>query len=269
MTLKRVAIVTKPKQAEVAQTAESLISWFQSRGITASTAPESIPEADLCVVVGGDGTLLAAARMMKDRQLPILAINYGSLGFLTEVTLPELHPALERVINGQFVVDERMMIDVHVSKQGEICGSYRALNDVVVHKGTLSRIVELEAKVDGQYVSTFRSDGLLIATPTGSTAYNLSTGGPIMFPSMEAMIMTPVSSHTLTNRPIVLPANVVIDIVLHPPVEEVYVTVDGQVGMKIEAEHRVQVRKSTTAVKLIAPANKNYFDVLRGKLKWG
>jgi NAD+ kinase len=205
---------------------------------------------------------------MGDHQLPIVAINYGSLGFLTEVTLQELYPALERVLAGQFVIDERMMIEVAVNRGGKELEQYRALNDVVIHKGTLARIIELEASVDGQYVTTFRSDGLIVATPTGSTAYNVSSGGPIIFPSMRAMVMTPISSHTLTNRPIVLPPDVKIVVTVHAG-DEVYVTVDGQVGMKMEIQDRIIIARSERNVKLIAPANKNYFDVLRGKLKWG
>jgi NAD+ kinase len=269
MNVKNVVIVTKPLQAQVAEAAEALADWFRRKGIAASMDAAFAANADLCVVVGGDGTLLAAARLMGERQLPILAINHGSLGFLTEVTLPELYPALERVLAGQFVLDVRMMMDVSVYRGDRQLEAYRALNDVVFHKGTLGRIIELEARVDDQYVSTFRSDGLIVATPTGSTAYNLSAGGPIIFPSMSAMIMTPISSHTLTNRPIVLPPAVRIEITLHAPHDEVHVTVDGQVGTKIEAQDRVFIAKSNLRVKLVAPADKNYFDVLRGKLKWG
>ena len=269
MKFRNVVIVTKPKQADVANVAGELVQWFGSKGIAASTEADFASRADLCVVVGGDGTLLAAARLMCDRQLPIVAINYGSLGFLTEVTLGELYPALERVLAGEYVVDERMMMQVSVHREGQQLERYQALNDIVIHKGTQARIIELEARVDGQYVSTFRSDGLIVSTPTGSTAYNLSAGGPIIFPSMSAMVMTPISSHTLTNRPIVLPPEVKIEVTLHTPPDEVYVTVDGQVGMKIEVQDAVTIQKSELTVKLIAPANKNYFDVLRGKLKWG
>ena len=269
MNVRSVVIVTKPKQSEVAHVAEALVEWFKAKGIAASTEEDFAGRADLCVVVGGDGTLLAAARLMGERQLPIVAINYGSLGFLTEVTLEELHPTLDRVLGGELVVDERMMMEVRVVREGNELAQYRALNDVVIHKGTLARIIELEARVDNHYVSSFRSDGLIVATPTGSTAYNLSAGGPVIFPSMSAMVMTPISSHTLTNRPIVLPPGVKIELKLHSVADEVYVTVDGQVGMKIETQDLVLVEKSRLAVKLVAPANKNYFDVLRGKLKWG
>jgi NAD+ kinase len=162
-----------------------------------------------------------------------------------------------------------MMMDVDVVRRGERVGDYRALNDAVINKGTLSRMIELEARVDGQYVSKFRADGLIVSSPTGSTAYNISAGGPIIFPTMSAMIVTPICSHTLTNRPIVLPGGVQVEIILRSGQDDVYVTVDGQVGLKLEMNDHLMVRKSGVAVQLVAPAGKNYFDVLRGKLKWG
>jgi NAD+ kinase len=178
--------------------------------------PGSAGQADLCVVVGGDGTLLSAARLMGEHQVPILAINYGGLGFLTEVTRDEMYSALEGVLAGSAVTNSRMMMDVAVHRGDAIVGTYQALNDVVIHKGTLARIIELDAQVDGQYVSKFRSDGLILSTPTGSTAYNISAGGPIVYPTMAAIIMTPIASHTLTNRPLVLPPESRVEITLRP-----------------------------------------------------
>src|SRR5207253_2373643 len=238
-----------------------------AKNIQASMDPAAASKADLAVVVGGDGTLLAAARVLGDRQIPILAINRGGLGFLTEVTLNEMYPAIERVLAGHFITEHRMMMDIEILRAKEQVADYRALNDVVINKGTLSRMIELEARVDGQYVSRFRSDGLIVATPTGSTAYNLSAGGPIIFPTMSAMIVTPICSHTLTNRPLVLSESVQIEIVLRSAQDDVYVTVDGQVGLKLEMNDSLVAGKSDVAVKLVAPADKNYFDVLRGKLK--
>src|SRR5215471_12848947 len=269
MNVRKVVIVTKPKQADVARVAGELSEWLSRRNITASLESSTAADADLAVVVGGDGTLLAAARLLGDRQVPIVAINYGSLGFLTEVTLDGMYPALERVLADEFVAEQRMMIDVHISRAGEQLAEYRALNDVVINKGTLSRMIELEARVDDQYVSRFRADGLIVSTPTGSTAYNLSAGGPIIFPTMSAMVVTPICSHTLTNRPIVLSESVTIEIVLRSAQDDVYITVDGQVGLKLQMEDLVSAAKSDVAVKLVAPGDKNYFDVLRGKLKWG
>ena len=269
MNAKNVVIVTKPKQPDVARVAGELVQWFKTKKITAALEPKAATAADLAVVLGGDGTLLAAARLLGDRQVPIVAVNYGGLGFLTEVTLNEMYPVLERVLAGEFVTELRMMMDLHVSREGKRVAKYRALNDVVINKGTLSRMIELEAHVDGQYVSRFRADGLIISTPTGSTAYNISAGGPIIFPTMSAMVVTPICSHTLTNRPIVLPEGVKIDIMLCSAQDDVYVTVDGQVGLQLRIDDRLVVEKSDVALKLVAPADKNYFDVLRGKLKWG
>jgi NAD+ kinase len=271
VSIQNVIIVTKPKQAEVARVAAELEAWFKKKGITATQAPESASAADLAVVVGGDGTLLAAARLLADRQVPIVAINYGGLGFLTELTRDEMYSALEGVCTDCYITEERMMMDIHLSHDGQPPDLFRALNDVVIHKagGTMSRMIELEARVDGQYLSRFRADGLIVATPTGSTGYNLSAGGPIVFPTMSAMIVTPICSHTLTNRPIVLPGNVKIEITLRSEHDDVYITVDGQVGGALPMDGNLTVEKSGVMVKLVSPADKNYFDVLRGKLKWG
>jgi NAD+ kinase len=269
MNIKSVVIVTKPKQADVAQVAAELRSWFGKRGITASLSPEAAAGADLAVVVGGDGTLLAAARLLANRQVPIVAINCGGLGFLTEVTREEMYPALERVLAGELEIEERMMMDIHVTRNDKRLANYRALNDVVINKGTLSRMIVLETRVDGQYVSRFRADGLIVATPTGSTAYNVSAGGPIIFPTMKAMIITPICSHTLTNRPLVLSETVKIEIVLRSTQDDVYVTVDGQEGLILQVDDHLSVQRSRVTVKLVAPGDKSYFDVLRGKLKWG
>jgi NAD+ kinase len=273
MKIAAVLIVTKPHQPEVAKVADELARWFEGKGIRASLAhpmdARSAAQSDLCVVVGGDGTLLAAARLMGENQLPILAINYGGMGFLTEVTREEMYEAIEGVLAGTAETKTRMMMDVSVHRNGAVVESYQALNDVVIHKGTLARIIELEARVDLQYVSKFRSDGLILSTPTGSTAYNVSAGGPIVYPTMAAIIMTPIASHTLTNRPLVLPPESRIEIILRSVPDDVYVTVDGQVGAKLERDDSVTVRRSQRSVQLLAPRGKDFFDVLRGKLKWG
>jgi NAD+ kinase len=269
MNVRSVVIVTKPKQPDVARIAAELTAWFKGKQIEASLDSDAAWKADLTVVVGGDGTLLAAARLLGNRQIPILAINRGGLGFLTEVALDEMYPAIERVLAGQFITEHRMMMEIGIMRARKKLAAYRALNDVVINKGTLSRMIEVEARVDGQYVCRFRADGLIVATPTGSTAYNLSAGGPIVFPTMGAMILTPICPHTLTNRPIVLPPGVRIEIALTSAQEDVQVTVDGQVGTTLEATDQIIVEKSDVAVTLVAPADKNYFDVLRGKLKWG
>ena len=269
MKIANVVIVTKPHQPDVAKVAAELVAWFEGRGVKASIDPAFAATADLCVVVGGDGTLLAAARLMNDRQIPILAINYGGLGFLTEVTRDEMYPALEDVLAGKTATNYRMMMNVAVQRDGKAVETYRALNDAVIHKGTLGRIIELEASVDGHYVTRFRSDGLILSTPTGSTAYNVSAGGPIVYPMMGAIIMTPICPHTLTNVPLVLPSESHVEIILRSTQDEVYVTVDGQVGLKLESGDRVTIEKSERRVCLITPVGRDFFGVLRGKLKWG
>src|SRR5229473_2619479 len=239
MNVQSVIVVTKPKQPDVARVATQLAAWFNAKNIQSSLEPEAAAKADLVIVVGGDGTLLAAARLLGDRPIPILAINHGGLGFLTEVTLEEMYPAIERVLAGHFITEHRMMMDIEVSRANKRTAVYRALNDVVINKGTISRMIEIETRVDKQYVSKFKADGLIVATPTGSTAYNLSAGGPIVFPTMSAMIVTPICSHTLTNRPIVLPPGVKVEIMLRSSQDDVQITVDGQVGLKLEIDDRI------------------------------
>jgi NAD+ kinase len=286
MNIQSVSIITKPRLAKAVRIAEELVDWFRERGVeafvedrladeidrpdAAVTGDGLVEKSDLVVVIGGDGTLLATARLLGGRPVPILAINLGGLGFLTEITLSELYPQLEKVLAGWFVTDRRVMLDAALVRNGETVERHQALNDVVINKGTLARIIDLETCVNGQHVSTFRSDGLIIATPTGSTAYNLSAGGPIVHPDMSAMLMTPICSHTLTNRPLVLPSDMQVAVTLTSSADEgVYVTVDGQIGIKMESRDCLNVHKSIHEVLLVAPAGKNYFDVLRGKLKWG
>jgi NAD+ kinase len=269
MKIAKVVIVTKPHQPDVAKAAADLIAWFEGKQVKASLEPAAAADADLCVVVGGDGTLLAAARLLDVRQVPILAINYGGLGFLTEVTRDEMYPALEAVLAGKTVTHNRMMMNVTVHRNGKPIERYQALNDAVIHKGTLARIIELEARVDSHYVSKFRSDGLILSTPTGSTAYNVSAGGPIVYPTMSAIVMTPICPHTLSNVPLILPAESRVEVLVSAAHDEVHVTVDGQVGVKLQSGDSILVEKSQRFVQLVAPADKDFFDVLRGKLKWG
>jgi NAD+ kinase len=286
MNIQSVGIVTKPRLEQAALVASKLADWFRERGIqavvedrlaneidstqSAGTGDGLLENADLVVVIGGDGTLLATARLLRGRPVPVLAINLGGLGFLTEVTLSELYPQLEKVLSGGFVTDRRVLLESSLVREGEPVAFHQALNDVVINKGTLARIIDLETRVNGQYVSTFRSDGLIIATPTGSTAYNLSAGGPIVHPQMSAMLMTPICSHTLTTRPLVLPGDMAVAVTLMSRSDEgVYITIDGQIGIEMHCGDRLDVRKATSELLLVAPAGKNYFDVLRGKLNWG
>jgi len=286
MNIQTIGIVTKPHQPEVARVASDLAKWFQERGRrplmeTDSAVMTEQPglgvrgevlarESDLVVVLGGDGTLLAAARLLDGRDVPVLGINYGGLGFLTAVPLEDLYPDLERLLGGEYASDSRMMIAASIIRGDRTIAIHHALNDVVINKGTPARIIEVEARVDDQYVSTFRADGLVIATPTGSTAYNMSAGGPIVHPALDAILLTPICSHTLTNRPLVLPSAAVIAVLLRSPDEQgVFATLDGQVGVAMAPGDTLTVRASSRRVQLIAPVGKTYFDVLRGKLKWG
>jgi len=199
----------------------------------------------------------------------VLGVNYGSLGYLTEFRIEEMFPALEAVIAGRYEVDAREMLDVELLRAGETIAALRVLNDVVINKAALARIIQTDVRLNGLYVNTFRSDGLIVATPTGSTAYNLSAGGPIVFPSMRAVVLTPICPFTLTNRPIVVPDDAEIEIELKHENEGVVLSLDGQTGYSMIAGDIVRIRKSSMSFNLVQPQNRNYFDVLRDKLKWG
>jgi NAD+ kinase len=226
-------------------------------------------QVDLMLVLGGDGTMIATGRMLGDSQVPVIGVNYGGLGYLAEFPIEELFPALESILAGEYTVQQRLMLTVELWRGEELVTQNRVLNDVVVNKSALARIIEIEAYLNAQFVSSFRADGLIVATPTGSTAYNLSAGGPIIFPSMNAMVITPICPFTLSNRPIVVPDDSVIEVRLMTENEEVALTLDGQVGFSLQARDRILIRKSSTAFNLVQPPNRNYFEVLRNKLKWG
>ncbi|HVG39920.1 MAG TPA: NAD(+)/NADH kinase, partial [Pyrinomonadaceae bacterium] len=223
---------------------------------------------DLLVVLGGDGTMIATARLLGERDTPVLGINYGHLGYLAEFHVGEMISALEAILQGEYEVERRVMLDAKLTRGGDVISRGRVLNDVVISKSALARIIEIEARFDGQFVNSFRADGLIISTPTGSTAYNLSAGGPIIYPSMNAVVITPICPHTLSNRPLVVPDDVEIEFVLKTE-EEVALTLDGQVGYPLKVGDRVGVSRSRSTFQLIQAANRNYFDVLRDKLRWG
>ena len=226
--------------------------------------------ADLLITFGGDGTLLSVARHAP-AHVPILGVNMGTLGFLTEVRVEEFPGMLERVLAGDFLLEPRVTFDVSVTGGDREELRYRVLNDAAINKSALSRIIEMRVKVAGLFVSTFRADGLIVSTPTGSTAYNLSAGGPIIYPTMGAVLITPICPHMLTNRPLVLPdeLDIEVSIMRHSEDQEIYLTLDGQEGIALSERDRVCVRKSEHRVLLVQSADKNYFDVLRTKLKWG
>jgi NAD+ kinase len=228
-------------------------------------------EVDLVVVLGGDGTLLATARRIAHAgvDVPVLAVNFGSLGFLTETTLPELYGALERVVAGAAGFEIRMMLRMRILRDGAVRHETPVLNDVVVNRGPLSRMTDLSVHVDDLFVARFKADGLIVATATGSTAYNLSAGGPIVHPSVDAIVLTPIAPHTLTNRPVVLPAT--IGLTIQPTIDsgqDIFVTADGQTGYPLAANDVVAVGRADRALRLVRSTERSYFGVLRQKLKW-
>ena len=277
--IKSVGIVVKPNHAEALAIAAELSAWLRTHGIEQIGEPlsagdrriehESSLKADLVVVLGGDGTMISTARMIGGGEVLVLGINYGSLGYLTDFRIEEMFPALELIITGQYEIDRREMLEAELIRSGERLAAGRVLNDVVINKSALARIIEIEVQLNGLFVNSFRADGLIVSTPTGSTAYNLSAGGPIIYPSMNAVVITPICPFTLTNRPIVVPDDAEIALNLKDENEGVVLTFDGQTGYPMKAHDRVIIRKSETTFNLVQPANRNYFDVLRDKLKWG
>jgi len=226
-------------------------------------------QVDLLIVLGGDGTLLSVARLVGARRVPILGVNLGALGFLTEIPLEDLYRTMEEVLSGEYQFSERMMLTAHVLRQGEGIAEYSVLNDAVINKGALARIIEMETYIDSEYVTTYRADGLIISTPTGSTAYSMAAGGPIIFPSLQALVLTPICPHTLTNRPLVIPNWVKIEVILISEREDVYLTLDGQVGIALRYRDAVEVRSAEHSIRLIRSSHRSYYEVLRTKLKWG
>jgi NAD+ kinase len=285
MKMTRVGVVAKTDAAQADGAVRRLVEWLATRSLpvlldkeTASlVADVSLPQTsradlpgqvDVIVVLGGDGTLLSVARAVGDLGVPILGVNLGGLGFLTATTLEEMMPALEAFLDGQMVVEERMMLGARVRRSGASDREFFALNDVVIMKSAMSRIIDLSVSVDGQLATAYRADGLIISTPTGSTAYSLSAGGPILFPTMDALVLTPIASHTLTNRPIVLPGTQRIQVTLLTN-QEVMLTLDGQVGFGLRERDSVEVAQAASRIRLVRFPHKHFFSVLRTKLKWG
>ena len=282
--IKCVGVVVKPNHREAWDTACELADWLKARGIKLIGSPHEEDEicpiekvaaeefqekADLIVVLGGDGTMISTARLIGNREALVLGINYGSLGYLTEFRIEEMFPALEDILEGNYDIDCRVMLEVEHRRGDELLGKGRVLNDVVINKAVLARIIEVEVSLDNLYVNDFRADGLIVATPTGSTAYNLSAGGPIVYPSMNAVVVTPICPFTLTNRPIVVPDTAEINLRLTNESDGVVLTLDGQIGYQMQTGDRVSIRKDALTFNLVQPPNRNYFDVLRNKLKWG
>lgn len=288
--MKRIGIIAKQNKPEAVPIVRHLVEWLRPKKIEVfieegmgklvhppltgpqlnSVEREDIPRhVEMIIVLGGDGTLLSVARLVRDYAVPILGVNLGGLGFLTEITLEELYRVLERVVQGDFTTDERVVLNASVIRRGERMAEFIVLNDAVINKGALARIIDLETTINGEYLTTFKSDGLILSTPTGSTAYNLSAGGPIVYPSLHCIIITPICPHTLTNRPIVIPDDVEIRATLKTKQQEVILTLDGQLGFTLEFEDVVEVKKAEGHILLIKSPYRHYFEVLREKLKWG
>ena len=251
-------------------------SAIPRRAIASAPSPgkrgerEDLPGCcDLLIVLGGDGTLLSAARLAAERKVPILAVNLGGLGFLTTVSQDEIYPILEEIFSGKHRVSERVMLEAEIVRGGAVIRRQIALNDAVLNKAALARIMDLELRVDGEYVTTYKADGLILSTPTGSTAYSLAAGGPIVYPIVEAFVVTPICPHTLTNRPLVIPDSAKIEIDFKAEDDAVFLTLDGQVGIELVRGDHIVVRKAPEKLYLVRPAKKTYFEILRSKLKWG
>lgn len=283
--MNRLGVIAKAHSPRAKGVLEPLISWLKERNLeffldqdTASLISNDFPAhkksdipslAEAIVVLGGDGTMLSVARVVGDRGVPILGVNLGGLGFLTETTLEQLYPAIEGLLAGQYELSERMMLTTHIHRQGERIAEYSVLNDVVINKGALARIIEMATYIDGEFVNTYRADGLIISTPVGSTAYNLSAGGPILVPTMHAVVVSPICPHTLTNRPLVIPDHSKIEVILMSENEDVLLTLDGQVGFALRYKDVVEIRKAKFCIKLVQFPKWEYYQTLRAKLKWG
>ena len=282
--IKTVGVISKPGSEKAVTVVPALIQWLTDHRIearcdqeTAAYAPgcvsfprSEVPEGtQLVIVLGGDGTLLSAARAIGAREIPLFAVNLGGLGFLTAITIDEIYPELERALRGEHRIGHRRMLQCELIRDDVTVAQYEALNDVVLTKAALARMIDLDTHVDSHFVCAYKADGLIISTPTGSTAYSLSAGGPIIFPSVGALCITPICPHMLTNRPVIVTDTSVIQIVSHAEDESTYMTIDGQIGRPIRYGDRVVCRSSPNSLRLIRPPRMLFFDVLREKLKWG
>lgn len=287
--MKTIGILARPDLLGAGLTLQDLVTWLHNHrvdvcleektaSLVAGGLPDSCPilsardvasSADALVVLGGDGTLLAASRVL-DKTVPVLGVNFGSLGFLTEITLPELYPALETLLMGSYRYEERRLLRATISREGHADVTGDVLNDVVVTKAALSRIVELDVTVDGLFVSAFRADGLIVSSPTGSTAYNLAAGGPILHPSLAAIVLTPICPHMLSNRPLVVSDEATIEVRLREGgAGDVHIALDGQPGLPFALQDLVRITRSPRLLRLVKAPGRDYYEVLRTKLKWG
>lgn len=284
-TFHTIGILSRPRREQLSVVVPPLLKWLEARGVTVAFDEETAAawpgnakgqsrssvadSSQLLLVLGGDGTMLAAATLAAPRSIPILPINMGSLGFLTSFTLGELYPALEETLAGRYSVSQRVMLQGELEREGVVIEKHCVLNDVVIHKGALARMVQLELHINSDFVCRYRADGLIVSSPTGSTAYSLSAGGPIVHPAVESIIITPICPHTLSDRPLVIQDSSSIEVRLNGHPESVYLTLDGQRGIPMEPTDVLRVRRAAHCLKLIHPPKKPYFEILRNKLKWG
>ena len=284
MTIERVGICLKENQPQAEGTVTELVAFLRDRSVEVLADPQCASwagleprsreflaqEADLIVALGGDGTLLSVARASGTRSVPILGVNLGRLGFLAEVSLDEVLPTLDKALSGDLAVVSRMRLDVRVRRDNAEIGAFLALNDVVVTNSQLSRMIDIDAYADGVRVTTYHADGLIVATPTGSTAYSLSAGGPLLAPDLAAIVLTPICPHSLTQRPLVLPEGVEVEVVPHAGGESASLTVDGQAGLaELEEGDRITVRRSDHPVEIVASPFLDRYEILHAKLRWG
>jgi NAD+ kinase len=283
MAIRTVGVAIKPDEPRALAAVRQLAKWFGERGVRVLLEPEAalasgeagvaraelVREVDLLVVLGGDGTLLAVARALDERPVPILGINLGTLGFLAAVSLDEMEDALVRALAGEIAIEPRLRLDVRLLRRGAAPRRWLALNDAVVTRGASARIIDLAVRADGQLVTTYHADGLIVATPTGSTAYSLSAGGPILVPGVSSIVLTPICPHALTQRPLVLPETERIEIDFDARGGEVLLSVDGQEGATLAPGDRVSIERSAHPALLVVPPQRSRFEVLRTKLRWG
>jgi NAD+ kinase len=284
LDIKTIGIFSKPRVPAALELVPRVVNWLRERGITTRCDKDTaaylhepdglerphVPDGcDMVIVMGGDGTLLSAARAIAGREIPLFAVNLGGLGFLTAITKEDLFPELERALRGEHRVGKRKLLHVDVVRGSKKVAAYEALNDVVITKSSIARMIDLEAWVDDMFVCSYKADGLIVSTPTGSTAYSLSAGGPIIYPSVGAACITPICPHTLTNRPVIVNSSSVITVVCLAKDQSSFLTIDGQVGEPLRENDRIECRSSEHSLHLVRPPQQKFFDVLRQKLKWG
>jgi len=281
--ISEVGIICKHGKAEALKASVELTGWLNARGINVlldeyaakelgvkGTRDRELAErSDIVVVLGGDGTLLSVARLVGERGTPIVGVNLGTLGFITTVPLNQLYVTMETVLSSQYKVQERMVLNAKVKRGDKLVGEYNVLNDIVINKRELARIIEVEAYVDGKYLSLFKADGLIISTPTGSTGYSLSAGGPVVHPSLSSIGVTPICPHTLTNRPLIVPDDAFLEAIVRSSEQSVLITIDGQVGAALEYGDVIEARKAEHKMYTVMSPDEDYYHMLRTKLKWG